>query len=467
VGLFRICRTFAICLLLVSQLVAQRSPLAADLDRIQQATLTSDYGYQRLEHLCNVIGPRMAGSPQAAAAVDYVADQFRQLGLQVSLEATSVPHWVRGAEIGELVAYPGIVSGTSQSIVITALGGSVPTPAAGITAPVVVVRDFDQLNQLGKEVAGKIVLFNVKFDQSLADLGYSHDAYLQVVRYRVAGPNKAAELGAVASLLRSIGPGGHRLPHTGSVIYFGDKKIPVAAVTAEDADLIARLASQGAVKIHLVLTPQLLPDAPSHNVIADIRGTEHPEQVVIVSAHLDSWDLGTGALDNGAGVAVVMQAAQVLHELGLRPKRTLRFIAWMNEEHGGSGYTTYIEEHRSEFPNHVANIEIDNGSGHPVGYTAYADDKLMEALSPVNSILSAMGSGVAQKAPDIMSDLDEFMPGFDLITDNRNYYDYHHTAADTFDKISLKGLQEQSAVVAILAYALADLGREPANVKQK
>jgi carboxypeptidase Q len=438
-------------------LIAQSSPIAT-LDRIHQAALTSDYGYKILDHLANVIGPRMTGSPQAAAAVDYVAAQFRALGLQVNLEATPVPHWVRGEESAELVEFNGRIPGTTQKIVITALGGSPPTPSSGISAPVVVVNDIGDLESHSREVTGKIVLFNGHFDQRLADAGFAHDAYLQVVRSRVMGADKAVRLGAVGALLRSIGPGGHRLAHTGSVIFRGGTKIPAAAVSAEDADLIARLSQQGPVQLHLLLTPQVLPEARSFNVIADFPGTTHPEQIVIVSAHLDSWDLGTGALDNGTGVAVILQVAQVLHDLGIKPARTIRFIAWMNEEQGGSGYLTYIKEHEAELSRHVANVEIDNGSGHPLGYTAYADEKLLQALNPLKAILAGTGSALVRKAPEFLGDLDEFMPGFGLVVDDRDFYDYHHTAADTYDKVNPQALKEQVSVIAVLSEALADLG---------
>ena len=444
-------------LFIFSTFLYAQSPTNSTFEKIHEAALSSDYGYKVLDHLCNTIGPRMTGSPQAAAAVDYVAAQFRTLGLQVSLEATPVPHWVRREESAELAEFNGRVSETAQKLVITALGGSPPTPASGITAPVVVVNDIGDLDNHSKEIAGKIVLFNAHFDQHLADAGYAHDAYLQVVRSRVMGADKAAQMGAAATLLRSIGPSGHRLAHTGSVMFRGGKKIPAAAVSAEDADLIARLSQQGSVQLHLVLTPQTLPEARSFNVIADFPGAVHPEQIVIVSAHLDSWDLGTGALDNGMGVAVILQVAEVLHELGIKPTRTIRFIAWMNEEQGGSGYLTYMKEHEAELSRHVANIEIDNGSGHPLGYTAYADDKLLKALSPLEPILGGTGSALVRKAPDFLGDLDEFMPGFGLVVDDRDYYDYHHTAADTFDKVSPKALQEQASVIAVLAEALADL----------
>ena len=431
------------------------------LARIRESAMASHYGYQQLEYLCNGIGPRMAGSAQAAAAVEFVAQQFRAMGLTVSLEATPVPHWIRGAESAELVRYPDMAAGTTQKIVITALGGSVPTPPSGLTAKVVIVNDFGELKRLGRDgVAGRIVLFNAAFDQGLADRGFAREAYLQVVRYRVMGASKAAELGAVASLIRSIGPRGSRLVHTGSVRYTGKEKIPAAAISVEDADLITHLTAQGPVEMHLTLTPQVLPDTTSYNVIADLPGTTHPEQIVMVSAHLDSWDLGTGAIDNGAGVAAVLQVAHTMHELAIQPRATIRFVAWMNEENGGSGYTTYIEKHRAEFKHYLANIEIDNGTWHPVGYQAYATDKLLDKLSVLAPELALLGSSVVRKAPDMMGDLDEFMPGFGLLVDDRTYYAYHHTAADTFDKISEQGLREDAAILGLLAYAVADTAQQ-------
>jgi hypothetical protein len=435
----------------------------ATLDQILAATLQSDYGYTRLDYLCNKIGPRMSGSPQAAAAVQYVADQFRELGLDVSLEPVSVPHWVRGQETAELVKIPGAPAGFEQKVILTALGGSVATPPEGITAPVVVVNSFDELDKLGLEgVKGRIVLFNVAFDTKLADAGFSHEAYIRVVPYRVMGAKRAAELGAVASLLRSIGPRNFRLAHTGSVGYFGGPKIPAAAASAEDADLIAHLSSEGPVVMHLVLTPRILPDERSANVIADLRGSEHPEQIVIVSAHLDSWDLGTGAIDNGAGIAEILQAARVFRQMKLRPKRTIRFIAWMNEENaanGGNGYDQYAEDHKSELSKHVADIEIDVGTWHPVGYEVYASESLLNALRPLGSVLGKISSGVVLlRRPH--GDMDDFMPGFEPFVDNRTYYDSHHTVADTFAMIDSRGLQENAALVAVLGYAMSSVPEE-------
>ncbi len=324
-------------------------PLLEDLAAIKAAALADDYAYHQVAHLTENIGPRLSGSLQAKAAVDYVAGELRGLGLDVHLEEVKVPHWVRGAETAELVEYAGQAAGTTQKIVLTALGGSTSTPAEGITADVVVVNNFDELKALGHDqVAGKIVLFNELFDKQKAAAGMAFMAYGEAVRYRGAGPKAAADLGAVAALVRSVGGADFRLPHTGWSFPAG---IPAGAVTAEDADLIAHLSAQGKVRMHLILTPQKLPDATGYNVIADLKGSEHPEQVVVVSGHLDSWDLGTGAIDDGAGVAVAMEAAEILQKLHLHPKRTLRVIAWMDEESGGAGSQAYTRDHSTEFPN--------------------------------------------------------------------------------------------------------------------
>ncbi|HZI58444.1 MAG TPA: PA domain-containing protein, partial [Verrucomicrobiae bacterium] len=269
--------------------------LTNDLKQLQQAALTSNYAWNELAHLTNNIGPRPAGSAQASFAAQYVADELRKLGLDVKLEKVTVPHWVRGEETGALVAFPGMAPGTTQKVVLTALGGSVATPAAGLTAEVVVVNNFDELNALGaSKVSGKIVLFNAKFDKQLAATGHGGQAYGQAVIYRGIGASAAAKLGAVAALVRSVGGADYRLPHTGGMRYLPDvPKIPAAAVTAEDADTMASLAQQGTVRMRLVLATQQLADVDSFNVVGDLKGSEHPEQVVIVSGHLDSWDLGT------------------------------------------------------------------------------------------------------------------------------------------------------------------------------
>lgn len=438
--------------------------LTAELKRLQEAALASDYAYRQVAHLCNNIGPRLSGSPQAAQAVEYVAAEMRRLGLKVQLEKLMVPHWVRGVEIGELTEFKGQSPKTTQKIVLTALGGSTATPAEGLLAEVVVVESFEQLHAAGRAaVSGKIVLFNVKFDTRLASQGFALNAYGQAVIYRGIGASEAAKLGAAACLVRSVGGADYRLPHTGGLRYADDApKIPAGAVTAEDADLISYLAAQGRVRMRLTLTPQTLPDEPSYNVIADLKGTEHPEQVVIVSGHLDSWDLGTGAIDDGAGVAVAMQVAQLCKQLGLRPKRTIRVIAWMNEENGLVGGTTYAVNHATQITNHIAAIESDLGAGHPIGFSGHASAKAHLLLAPLASILQASGAGVTRQSANSegadISPLDTAgVPTFAPIQDVRTYFNYHHTAADTLDKIVPRELAENAAVMTLLAYTIANL----------
>jgi hypothetical protein len=438
--------------------------LIAEMKQLHSAALSSDYAYAQLTHLCNNIGPRLSGSAQAQQAVQYVAAQLRQLGLDVQLEKVMVPHWVRGAETAELVEFVGQAPGTTQKIVLTALGGSIATAAEGLTAEVIVVENFDQLATLGGDrVKGKIVLFNIRFDKEMTAQGYGLDAYGQAVAYLGIGASAAARLGAVASLVRSVGGADYRLPHTGALGYASDApKIPAAAVTAEDANLIAYLSTQGTVRLHLVLTPQTLPDVESYNVIADIKGSDHPEQVIIVSGHLDSWDLGTGAIDDGAGVAVAMETAQLIKRLGLRPKRTIRVVAWMNEENGLMGGRTYAEDHKAVVTNHIAAIESDLGAGHPVGFSGHMSAKALEMLRPLSAILQPSGAGIVRQSPNAegadVSPLDSMgVPTLAPIQDSRTYFSYHHTAADTLDKVVPRELAESAAVMVVLAYAIANL----------
>jgi carboxypeptidase Q len=435
----------------------------ADLKQLQQAALSSDYAFREVAHLSNNIGPRLTGSAQASKAVEYVAAEMKAIGCQVQLEKVIVPHWVRGEETAALMQFPGQAEGTTQKIVLTALGASIATPVEGITADVVCVRDFEELKSLPREkVSGKIVLFNHAFDERMAAQGRGGEAYGQAVVYRSEGPSAAAKLGAVACLVRSVGDADYRLPHTGQTNYeAGAPKIPAAAVTAEDADLIAALTREGAVKMKLVLMPQILPDGESANVIADIKGSEQPEQVVIVSGHLDSWDLGTGAIDDGAGVAVSMEAAHLIQQLHLKPKRTIRVIAWMNEENGSAGSKTYAKDHASEFTNHFAAIETDGGAGHPLGINIKGKPEVKAMFSPVGKVLQDSGAGILSFAEHAGADIEPLekagVPAFAPIQDSRFYFNYHHTAADTLDKIVPHELQENAAVIAVLSYALANM----------
>ena len=434
----------------------------ADLKRIQQAALNSDYAYRQVAHLANNIGPRLSGSAQAAKAVEYVASELKAIGCEVQLEKVMVPHWVRGEETATLVQFPGMAESTAQKVLLCALGGSVTTPKEGITAEVVAVKNFDELKAMPRDkVAGKIVLFDYPFDKRLAEVGRSGQGYGEAVIYRSDGPSAAARQGAVACLIRSVGGAAYRLPHTGQTKYAPDApKIPAGAITSEDADLIVDLAKQGAVKMKLTLTPQTLPDVESANVIGDIKGSEHPEQVVIVSGHLDSWDLGTGAIDDGAGVAVSMEAANVIHKLGLKPKRTIRVIAWMNEENGTRGSKQYAKDHEKDWANHFAVMETDGGADHPVGLHVKAKPEVKTILKPVAAILQESGAGGLELSEHAGADIEPMekagVPAFAPIQDGRFYFNYHHTAADTLDKIDPKHLVETSAIVAVWAYAMAN-----------
>jgi carboxypeptidase Q len=434
--------------------------LLQQLSAIKAAALNDDFAYRQLAHLTENIGARPTGSLQASAAADYVAAELRKLGLEVRLEPVTVPHWVRGAETAALVEYPGMVPNTTQKIVLTALGGSTSTPTDGLTADVITVDTFEELQALGHDkVAGKIVLFNELFDKQKAAAGLAFASYGEAVRYRSAGPKAAADLGAVAALVRSVAGADYRLPHTGMSTPAG---IPAAAVTPEDADLIAHLSAQGKVRMRLTLTPQKLPDETSYNVIADLKGSEHPEQIVVVSGHLDSWDLGTGAIDDGAGVVVAMESAEILQRLHLRPARTLRVIAWMDEETGGSGSKAYTAEYASDFPHYVAAIESDSGAAHPLGFEVRSTPAAQEALRPVQTVLQSIGATVFEPTPyppgaDIEAMSESGVPAFGLMQDGRTYFNYHHTAADTLDKVVPNELKENAAAMAVMAYALTNM----------
>jgi carboxypeptidase Q len=434
----------------------------ATMARLRDAALTDSFALDELRHLTDNIGPRLSGSPQAQHAVEYVAAEMRALGADVQLEKTTVPHWVRGVETGEVLAWPGQTPGTTQKIVLTALGGSSATPPEGLQAEVVVVNSFDELRQLPADaVKGKILLFNEHFDKQLAAQGDGGAAYGKAVVYRGAGPALGKSLGAVAVLIRSVGGADYRLPHTGSSFRTQEgQQIPSAAVTAEDADLLANLTHQGPVRMRLTLTPQFLPPVESYNVIADLKGNEHPEQIVIVSGHLDSWDLGTGAIDDGAGVVVSMQAIHLLRQLGIHTKRTVRFIAWMDEEEGAEGAQTYATEHANDLQNHIAAMESDLGAGHPTGIFFVGKPELEDWMRPVVRVLDAIGAGTIRSSREAGTDVEPLnqkgVPGFSPNQDSRFYFNYHHTAADTFDKVNPRELNENAAVMTVLAYALAD-----------
>jgi Zn-dependent M28 family amino/carboxypeptidase len=434
----------------------------AALGQIRNAALKSDWAYERLADMTDLIGPRLSGSAGAAAAVTQVAEAMRKIGATVTLQPVKVPHWVRGAESAELVDYAGRPAGLSQRVVLVALGGSGATPAAGITAPVIVIHDFDELKARAAEVKGRIVLFDVAFDQKMADHGQAGQGYGQGVAYRGMGTRLAAQMGAAAALVRSVGGADFRLPHTGASGLQDGARIPAAAVSAEDSMLMARLAKRGPLSMHLTLTPQTLPDADSFNVIADLPGTERPDEIVIVSGHLDSWDLATGANDDGAGIVSAMAVIDTLKKLNFRPRRTIRVIAWMNEENGGRGAQAYLAANQALTEKHVAAIENDEGSGRVFGMRTSVGTEGMKQFAALKAALLPMGAGAMQRV-DVLGTGDLHgleaagVPSFSPLIDDSTYFNYHHTPADTFDKVKPEDLRRHVAVMATTAWFLANI----------
>ncbi len=432
-----------------------------NLELVHKASLETPYAYETTRYLTNNIGPRLSGSPQSERAIEFVAGEMRKLGLRVTLQEIMVPHWVRGRETAELVEFPGMAAGTTQKLSITALGGSTATPENGITAEVVVVNNFAELRKLGRKgVAGKIVFYNNKFNRLMAAAGRGLEAYAQASLYRSRGVIEASKLGAAASVIRSVGASENRLAHTGAIGFEeGIENVPAAAVSFEDGELIEDLYRQGRLRMRLVLTPKTLPDTKSYNVIADLPGTDRPDEIVLVGAHLDSWDLGTGALDDAVGVAMAMQIPKVLGALAIKPKRTIRVVAFMNEENGFRGARTYAEN--ADIEKHFAALESDLGASHPIGYLFAGKEEALPMLAPLTEILEKQGAGYVERRPNVSSDISlltrKGVPSFAPYYDTRTYFRYHHTAADTFDKVIRRELAENAALMAVLTYGLANL----------
>jgi Zn-dependent M28 family amino/carboxypeptidase len=432
---------------------AEPGSLSLIAARIVGEATASGGAYDKLAWLTDRIGPRLSGSPQAEAAVAWTLQEMRRDGLAgVRTEKVMVPHWVRGAEAASIVAP------VSQHLAVTALGMSDPTPPGGVTAEVAEVASFDELHALGDKVRGKIVFYNKPIEAHADGSGYGSAAGL---RYR--GAAEAGKQGAVATLIRSLGTISARLVHTGTHAYEeGGPRIPAAAISAEDAELIHRLGAKGeAVKVHLTLGCKTLPDVESANVIGELRGRTLPGEVVVIGGHLDSWDLGTGALDDGAGVAVSMEALRILKKLNLRPRRTIRAVLFMNEENGSRGGKTYFETHRGEMEKHVAAIESDAGAGHPMGFSVKSGAGGEATLRSLAGRLARIGATTVEAGGeggvDISPMLAAGVPLLGLRQDMTEYFDWHHTAGDTLDKVNPRDLADNAAALAFMAYALADL----------
>ena len=428
---------------------AQTTPGASE--RLRTEAFRAHGAYADLAWLCDRIGPRLAGSPQLDQAIAWAQERMKAAGFtQVHAEPAMVPHWVRGQESAEMLLP------TPHRLHILGLGGSVGTPEGGIVADVVVVGSFDELDQLGAAVKGKIVLFDVPYK------GYGH-----TVAYRHDGAAKAAKHGAVAALVRSVGPVSLDTPHTGAMAYDpAYPKIPTASVTLEAATQMRRMQQRGErIQVRLDMGAKTLPDVPSANVVGEIRGSERPDEVVLLSGHLDSWDVGQGAQDDGAGTVTVLEAARLIQSLGLKPRRTLRVVLWTNEENGLRGGLAYRDAHRSEFKNLVAAFESDSGSERIKAFSldlrkaspeakagALASlKKLGDALEPFGPIDLRLGGSGADVGPMVA----EGVPGIGVSHAATHYFDIHHTHADTFDKVEKDDLAFNAAALASLAYALA------------
>jgi len=442
-------------------LAAPAAPPEAPASRILGAALAGSGGFEIVEHLCDRVGPRLSGSPALDLAIRDMAARMRTFKLhRVWTEPVSVPHWERGAFQAALTAP------VSVPLVGLALGGSVPTPDEGIDAEVIEAASFEELTAKGEAVRGKIVLWNRRMVA-----GSNMDGYGQVSPLRSKGPSEAAKLGAVATLVRSLGTADLRLPHTGALHYAEDvPKIPAAALAAEDAERIHRFLAHGErVRVHLRMTPRSLPDAPSANVLAELRGRDKPEEIVVLGAHLDSWDVGCGAVDDGAGVAIVMEAMRLLRALDLRPRRTLRVILFTNEENGLAGGKAYARDHAEELARHVAAIEVDSGAGRPLGASITAGAGAVEQLQAILRPLTALEASAVETGgggADISAMKAAGVPLIGLRQDTYHYFDWHHTEADTVDKVDPALLARNVAALAILAYGLADAAEVPARIPE-
>lgn len=427
-------------------------------DKILAKARADRGAYVRLTHLTDRIGHRLSGSASLDRAIAWAEQTMKDDGFATRLEPVIVPHWVRGAEDGA------IVTPTERPLRLIGLGGTVPTPKGGITAPVVVIRSWDELEARAAQVKGAIVLFDV----ALPAWKPETSGYGEVAPFRSRGPSRAAKLGAVAVLMRSVTAKSLRSPHTGSLAYDpAQPRIPAAAVTVEDAQLIARLASEGAVTVKLRLESQLLPDARSANVIAELRGRELPDEIVLLGAHIDSWDVGQGAHDDGAGCVTMMHALTTLRSLGLAPRRTIRVVLFTNEENGLRGAKQYAQDHAAELGKTVFAVEADGGGFSPRGFTVEVADPARAArtqtrIASIAKLLAPLGVTPANvtlghSGADLTPLIPAGVPGAGFVTANEAYFDVHHTEADTLDKVDPQQLADGVAAIAVLAYVVADL----------
>jgi carboxypeptidase Q len=446
--------TFAAFLLACAPagLRAQQGQIAAAYrgvaDSLIHAATADSAAYQRLGLMVDTFGNRLSGSASLEATIDWVLRLMKADGLEnVRGQPVMVPHWVRGAESAELV------KPRAARLAMLGLGGSVGTPKGGITAPVLVVTSFAELQSRAAEAKGKIVLFDAPFTD-----------YVAVRRIRTEGPSVAARAGAVACLIRSVASASIRSPHTGATVYDSTvARIPAAALSVEDAMMLHRFQDRGQpIVVTLRMGARMLPDAPSRNVVAEIVGREKPDEVVVLGGHIDSWDVGQGAMDDGGGAVSAWQAVRVMQRLGLRPRRTVRVVLWTNEENGGRGGLAYRDSQADKLSQHVLAIESDNGVFDPKGYVLAASDSAAAVVQQVAGLLQPIGATGVQRvdespAADITPLGERGVPTMELDVDGSRYFWYHHSDGDTLDKLDPGEMARCVAAMAVMAYVVADL----------
>jgi carboxypeptidase Q len=423
--------------------------LTAAAERIAASSARSpDAAWQRLAELVDLHGPRITGSAALESALAWAAEQMRGDGLdEVRLEPVAVPHWVRGDERAR------IVRPVDRPMALLGLGGSVGTHGT-LRAPLAAFESLDDLRASTVRLAGRIAFVNHRlppFDEQHDDPGYRTG-----VQARLHAASEAARQGALAVLVRSVTAVSLRTPHTGALSYDeGVRRIPAAAVSTEDADLLARLARRGPVEVELSLGARMLADAPSANAIGEIRGRELPGEIVLLGAHIDSWDVGQGASDDGAGCVAVMEALRLLRDSGLTPRRTVRAVLFTGEEYGLAGARAYRRRHGDE--HHVAVFETDYGMAAPdaIGVGDEARARAMTPLLPAFALFDIRRFKPHAFGADVEPIVATGAAAYDLEPDGHHYFDIHHTAADTLDKIRPEDLRRNAAAIALLAYLLA------------
>lgn len=438
------------------------TPLAdryrADAGRLTTAALADSSAYNRLARLTDTFGSRLSGSANLESAIDWILSEMKRDNLDnVRGEKVMVPHWVRGEESAMLV------SPRPYRLHMIGLGRSVGTPPSGITAAVMVVTSFDEFARRQAEAKGKIVLFDEPFVN-----------YGETVRYRGAAATTAARAGAVAALIRSVSSNSMQNPHTGAMFYDSTvASIPAAALSVEDAMMLHRMSDRGdKVVVNLKMGARTLPDAPSRNVVAEIKGSVSPDEVVVLGGHIDSWDVGQGAMDDGGGSVAAWEAVRLIRLLGLHPRRTIRVVLWTNEENGSRGGIGYRDAHAAELEKHVMAMESDNGVFKPLGYRIAGNDSAIAVARDIASLLSGIGAtSVEAGGPeaDVGPLVERGVPAVSLAVDGTRYFWYHHSAADTMDKLNPREIAECVALMAVMAYIVADMpgtmGRVPPTPK--